>query len=62
MTKRGKSGIKVFYNYKNKKYIISMGRQNVTIRTFDLISPSCNSLWVVKRDMVVPDEWWTKMR
>ena len=30
MTKSGKSGIKVVYNYKNKKYIITMGRQNVT--------------------------------
>ena len=30
MTICGKSGIKVVYNYKNKKYIITMGRQNVT--------------------------------
>ena len=30
MTKSGKCGIKVVYNYKNKKYIIKMGRQNVT--------------------------------
>ena len=30
MTKCGKSGIKVVYNYKNKKIIITMGRQNVT--------------------------------
>ena len=30
MTKCGKSGIKVVYNYKNKKSIITMGRQNVT--------------------------------
>ena len=30
MTKCVKSGIKVVYNYKNKKYIITMGRQNVT--------------------------------
>ena len=29
MTKCGKSGIKVVYNYKNKKYIITMDRQNV---------------------------------
>ena len=30
MTKCGKSGNKVVYNYTNKKYIITMGRQNVT--------------------------------
>ena len=30
MTKCGKSGIKVVYNYKNKKYNFTMGRQNVT--------------------------------
>ena len=29
MTKCGKSGIKIVYNYKNKKSIITMGRQNV---------------------------------
>ena len=29
MTKCDKSGIKVVYNYKNKKSIITMGRQNV---------------------------------
>ena len=29
MTKCGKSGIKIVYNYKNKKIIITMGRQNV---------------------------------
>ena len=28
MTKCGKSGIKIVYNYKNKKSIITMGRQN----------------------------------
>ena len=30
MTNCGKSGIKVVYNYKNKKSDITMGRQNVT--------------------------------
>ena len=30
MTKYGKSGIKVAHNSKNKKSIITMGRQNVT--------------------------------
>ena len=30
MTKCDKSGIKVVHNYKNKKSIITMGRQNVT--------------------------------
>ena len=30
MTKCGKSGIKVVYTYKNKNYIITMGRKNVT--------------------------------
>ena len=34
-----KSGIKAVYNYKNKDYVITRGRQNVT---FDLIGPSCN--------------------
>ena len=29
MTKCGKSGIKIVYNYENKKSIITMGRQNV---------------------------------
>ena len=29
MTKCGKSGIKVAYNYKNKKYLVTMGQQNV---------------------------------
>ena len=29
MTKCGKNGIKVVYNYTNKKSIITMGRQNV---------------------------------
>ena len=29
MKKCGKSGIKIVYNLKNKKYIITMGRQNV---------------------------------
>ena len=33
MTKWVESGIKVVYNYKNKKYIITMGRQNVTIES-----------------------------
>ena len=30
MTKCGKSGIKVVYNFKNKKSIITMGRKHVT--------------------------------
>ena len=30
MAKCVKSCIKIDYNYKNKKYIITMGRQNVT--------------------------------
>ena len=30
MTKCGKSDVKAVYNYKNKKYINTMGRQNVT--------------------------------
>ena len=30
MTKCGKSDNKVVYTYKNKNYIITMGRQNVT--------------------------------
>ena len=30
ITKFGKYGIKAVYNYKNKKYIITMGRENVT--------------------------------
>ena len=30
LTKCGKSGVKVVYNCKNKKCIITMGRQNVT--------------------------------
>ena len=30
MTKSGKGDVKVVYNYKNKKCIITMGRQNVT--------------------------------
>ena len=29
LTKCGKSGNKIVYNYKNKKSIITMGRQNV---------------------------------
>ena len=33
MIKCGKSGIKIIYNYKNKKTIITMGRQNVTSET-----------------------------
>ena len=32
LTKCGKSGIKVVYNYKNKKNIITMGRQNVSVK------------------------------
>ena len=30
MTKCGRSGIKAVYNYKNKEYVITRGRQNVT--------------------------------
>ena len=43
MTKCSKSGIRIVYNYKHKKNIITMGRQFVTIEstpsvplTFDL--------------------------
>ena len=30
MTKCGDSGIKAVYNYKNKDYVTTQGRQNVT--------------------------------
>ena len=56
MTTCGKSGIQAVYNYKNKDFVFTRGRQNVTSettqsRSFDLISPSCNSLWGFKWDM-----------
>ena len=52
--------IKLFIAIKIKiKSIITLGRQDVASEStpsFDLISPSCNNLWVVKWDIVVPDE------